>query len=333
MEAAKRRALEQVDQVERDMRDLERIANKYNLVVYVPPETFAPSGVESTNRPVATQAQAEGEAIIRTTGHPLPISELLHRLIERGMDFGASPRDPANALSAMLARNPRLRFLPKLGWWLRDVSWPPKPNEIGHIAAPPTPSDETETSLGGGRRRSPEKKRLYQALRNFLENAKEPVAFREIYDHLVGLGIPLHGKNPRQSLSAFMTSIHEFRSHGPTGRGGWTFTADPNWDVEKGFKGEEDTGPAWQHNPVKLKLFEATREILKNSPGRIKLENLFASVKATGVDFTGVKHERSYFANLLNEIPCFETKRRGDEAGPAGWRYVAELDDTAASNS
>jgi hypothetical protein len=323
MEAERKRALEQAEQVEKDMRAIARIVLKYKLLVVAPEDSYRPPNTDGINRAAFSRAQEEAEAVIRSAGHPVLIGELFHILLERGIILGAKE---SNALSSALIRSPRLKFIPKLGWWLREVSWPPKPEEIGLISNPPSQEEENGPRKRG--RRTPEKEKLYQALREFLDGRKEPVPFKEIYEHIQQLGLPLSGQDPKQNLSAFMSSIHEFRAHGPTGRAGWTFSADDDWSVVEGFKADDDDAPSWYHNPVKQKLFEAVRNILKTQTERVKFGDLFAQVKELGVSFGGVKNEENYLANLLSTVPCFQSHKK-DASGKGGWRYVPELDETA----
>jgi hypothetical protein len=322
MEARKRRILEEADQVDRDMREFERIVAEYGFLVVISPDSYTPPDPPQTDKTLAARAREECEALIRFNGHPMQISELYRELTERGYEF--SSREPSNVLTGYLLKNPRLKYYPKLGWWLTSVSWPPKPEEIGEILNPTTPAN-SETKGHG--RRTPEKERAYQELRKLLEGRTEPTSFKEMYDHLERLGVPLPGKDPRQNLSAFITSIHEFRPHGPTGRGGWTFVPDESWSVTEGFKTGDKGAPSWRHNPLKVELFEATREILRGRTDRMKFQDLYAQIEKRGIDFGDVKNHDNYLANLLGAVPCFQRSNK-DASGVGGWRYIAELDPT-----
>ena len=93
MEAAKRRALEAAEQVEQDMRDLERIVNKYKLLVVAPSENSYPAASEPFSRSTFEQVKTEGEAIIRASGYPVQTIDLYLKLVDKGVVFeeGAIP--------------------------------------------------------------------------------------------------------------------------------------------------------------------------------------------------------------------------------------------------
>jgi hypothetical protein len=319
MEMERKRALEQAEQVEKDMRDLERIVSKYKLLVVAPVETYTPPTKEGLPRSIFTRAQEEGEEVIRTAGHPLPIGELFQMLLDRGLEFGG--RNPVSTLSACLIKNPHLKYIPRIGWWLRHVSWPPKPEEVAYMHGPP-PEAIAETGTRR-RRRTQEKERLYQELRKFLEGKTEPVPFRDIFNYIKEIGIPIGGSDERQNLSAFMTSIHEFRTHGAEGRGGWTFTPDITWNVVRGFGGTGTKLPRYRRTPAKQRLFEAVRSILKDRTERLLGTELFDQVKKMGVSIGGAGvDERQYFRGYMSSVPCFKGRKDG-------WLYVPELDEEA----
>jgi hypothetical protein len=175
------------------------------------------------------------------------------------------------------------------------------------------------------RRRSPEKERLYQELRKFLEGKSEPIPFAEIYDHLQKVGAPLTGKDPRQGVSAFMGRMPEFHTHGAEGRAGWTFEADENWSVVSGFGAGSQRVPAWRHTPARQKLFETVRALLEGRTGRTKFGEIYNHVKNAGIPIGGT-NERDYLALYLSRVPCFDTHKK-DETGPGGWFYIPDLDE------
>jgi hypothetical protein len=121
--------------------------------------------------------------------------------------------------------------------------------------------------------------------------------------------------------TSFLSSIHEFRSHGVSGRSGWTFVADPDWSITDGFRNSSDNNePKWRQNPTKVKIFEAVRTILKPvAPKRIQVTQLLPMVKEK-VDFARVKDERQYLVSVLREAPCFDFRKI------SGWGYVPDLD-------
>jgi hypothetical protein len=313
MEAKRQRILEEAARVERDMRELERILYEYKLRVVADPETVEP--VEQRDRVLPSGAKEEAEAIIRTAGYPMAITDIALKLSERGIEFDTA-RDYIGNLTATLLRSTELRYLPKVGWWLKNVSWPPSQQDIENLRKP---KEERQK----GRRRSPEKEQLYKELRRLIEGRTEPTLYRDIYDHIEKLGIPIGGKDPKANLSAFMTSLPEFRSHGPNGRAGWTFEANRDWNFYDGFKGEESRGPNWRHHPVQRKVVDTARDLLRGRADRMQTNDLFEAMKARGVEFPGVKpdREQAYVSDILREVPFFDVVRM------QGWRYLPELDE------
>ena len=68
------------------------------------------------------------------------------------------------------------------------------------------------------RTRSPERQRVIDAAKMYLSNRRGPVATREIFEHVRGLGIAIPGKDPLNNLSAMLSNSPEFVSQG---REGW----------------------------------------------------------------------------------------------------------------
>src|SRR6266851_3286181 len=111
MEAEHRRALEKAREIERDMRELERIVAKYGLLV-VPSPSETPPVLEPIKRPSFAQAAIEAEAIVRAAGHPMAISELFHIItVERGIPLEGRTRTPVNALASAIASHRKLHFI------------------------------------------------------------------------------------------------------------------------------------------------------------------------------------------------------------------------------
>lgn len=78
------------------------------------------------------------------------------------------------------------------------------------------------------RRTSPERQRAIEAARLFLVNHAAPVPTSRLYDHVVGLGIPIAGTNPQNNLSAMLSNADTiFQSNG---RSGWTLRSEPKAD-------------------------------------------------------------------------------------------------------
>ncbi len=69
------------------------------------------------------------------------------------------------------------------------------------------------------RRGSSERARVIEAARSYVASRSGPVPTPEIYDHITGLGIVIAGANPRNNLSAILSSSGLFEAHG---RSGWT---------------------------------------------------------------------------------------------------------------
>jgi hypothetical protein len=313
MEAERRRSLHEAEQVERDMRDLERIVQRYKLYVVADPGSFVPAPVDY--RPSGVREEAE--AVIRARGHPLQVNEIAERLLERGVDIGLPGE--TRVVTANLLKNQNLKYYPKLGWWLSHVSWPPKPEELEFICK--APPQEEQRKRG---RRSPQKEQLYHKLRELLEGKSEPTPFGQIFDFIKKSGVTIGGTNEKGNLSVFMNSVHEFRSHGPGGKGGWSFVKDETWSFKDGFKGKEVNDPTWRHNPLQAKIVETLREIMKDRNGLVQMSELYDLLKARGVEFTGIKapkNELAYLGRVLRAVPCFENQKR------RGWRYLAGLDD------
>src|SRR6266852_4622626 len=114
MEAEQRRALEIAQEIERDMKELERIVAKYGLLV-VPTPTEPPPELEKVNRVSYVLAGREVEAIIRANGMPMAISDLFRIVtIERG--FVLEGARASSKLASALSTNSKLQFIKDVGW-------------------------------------------------------------------------------------------------------------------------------------------------------------------------------------------------------------------------
>ena len=143
MEAARKQVLEQADQIDKDMRDLERILRQYQLHVVADPDAFTPGDIKDR---ALVGAKEEAEAIIRFAGYPMSVSDLVTKLVERGYEFEGS-REPAQMLTANLLRSPYpLKFYPKLGWWVEAC-----------FLASAAGRGSSNSRAAGGRRRSSER--------------------------------------------------------------------------------------------------------------------------------------------------------------------------------
>ena len=103
-----------------------------------------------------------------------------------------------------------------------------------------------------------------------------------------------------------MTSIHEFRSHGPNGRAGWTFVKDEEWSVTDGFKSDDDNAPSWRLNPDMVALFQAIREHLTSRPGPRKFQ-IFDRIKELKISLgTDPADQREFVNRFMVIVPCFQ---------------------------
>src|ERR1700681_2964783 len=131
MEETLRRMDEERQEYARDMKELERLFVKYEIVA-IASSYEEPDLAKKAGRGVVAAREAEG--IIRTAGHPIPLNELYKILtIDRGFEFGGIK--PASALATMLSTSSKVQFLKDYGWWIRGVPWPLTAEEVAKFKA------------------------------------------------------------------------------------------------------------------------------------------------------------------------------------------------------
>src|SRR6266436_5917874 len=173
MEAEERRHREAAEEIARDMKELERIVSKYNLLVIATPEKPLPP-MERISRTTYANAAREAESIIRAAGHPVSINELMRMItVERGITLGG--REPSGSLSSAMVTGKRLSFIKDIGWWIKDVPWPISQEDLAKLQEEgiDQPKAAVSQPYQGGRRRSPEKQRLFETVRSILRSAGE----------------------------------------------------------------------------------------------------------------------------------------------------------------
>ena len=223
MEAQKQRLLEQAEQIERDMRELERLVTKYELcVIAAPSELPAPEKVTRTN---FSRAAREAESIIRAAGRPMTIHELF-RIIQLERHIELIARDALGQLLATIISIGKLQSIPDVGWWLKGVAWPLSAEEIAKIQK--APIDGENAPRQAGRKRGPENQRLFEIVRAFLTGKDKPTKFADIMKHLETHGIAPKDKAERGRVATFLSTVHCFKSHN---RAGWRYI--PAFDDER----------------------------------------------------------------------------------------------------
>ena len=140
-------------EVDRDMVELERLAEKYGIEItdddyapevqmpavgVVPAKPAAPgfpwgtagiAVVQDTSAALASttsRARVEAEKYIRLVNRPVPLSELYDAVAAKGVKFESA--NPRNTLSAVLGQGEKLYSISRdKGWWVRDL---PEPNAL-----------------------------------------------------------------------------------------------------------------------------------------------------------------------------------------------------------
>ncbi|MEJ0074645.1 MAG: hypothetical protein WDO17_04215 [Alphaproteobacteria bacterium] len=238
MEAEYRRALEKAQEIERDMRDLERIVAKYDLLV-VPSPSEPPPVLDSINRKSYSRAASEAEAIIRAAGHPMAIGDLFKIItVDRGMELEG--KLPSSLLASAMSTHKKLQFIKDVGWWIRGVPWPPSATDIAHLRAPAVHEQSTaqRSEPGVGRRRSPEKQQLFETIRRILRGKTEPMKFGELFDRVKETGVPIGGQNERQNFASFLSKFSCFESDKVT-RNGWKYRPDRDFEEQDASNQQE----------------------------------------------------------------------------------------------
>ena len=88
--------------------------------------------------------------------------------------------------------------------------------------AAPKPLSHRAGSSPTGRRRDPERQKLFEQIDLFLTGKTQPIRTAEIFDYLTLMGFEIPGKEPRSNLSAMIFNSNRYQSHG---RQGWTLQA------------------------------------------------------------------------------------------------------------
>ena len=127
-------AEKQASEAERDLRELERLANKYGLKIVDAGtqetkraqtllDTFNETLIRLADASVSAKAKAVSEAYIREQNRPVPLGELFEMLESHGIKFASDT--PRNTLSAILGQAPALYSISRdKGWWLKGVPEP-----------------------------------------------------------------------------------------------------------------------------------------------------------------------------------------------------------------
>lgn len=147
--AIKKEADDQVSQIDKDIADLERLADKYGMTV----NPIQPKGKDG-NKPVPNKgvifaelhrtleslagqstsyrARAGAKAYIKAKGRPVTLSELADVLANHGVRY-VSP-NPRNTLSAVLGQDDELYSISReRGWWLKSQAEPLSDDEFSDI--------------------------------------------------------------------------------------------------------------------------------------------------------------------------------------------------------
>lgn len=147
--AIKREADEAMSKIDKEMAELERLADKYGLTVTTP----QPKGKDG-NKPVPARGEIVAElhrtldslkgqstsyraregakAYIKAKGRPATLSELADVLAAHGVQY-VSP-NPRNTLSAVLGQDDELYSISReRGWWLKNEAEPLADSEFSEM--------------------------------------------------------------------------------------------------------------------------------------------------------------------------------------------------------
>ena len=223
----------------RDMRELERLVEKYELVVIASPAVESEPTEKKVFRTVLAAKRAEG--IIRASGHPVQSAELFKILtIDRDLELGGTY--PPNALTNALATSRKLQFLKDYGWWLRGVPWPMTAEELASLKAGTLDNESVEAAPKKvGPKQTPEKKALFEGIRSLLRDRAEPMAFAELFDRLADAGLSVGGTNERKNLAVFLSKYSCFMNEGR--KRGWRYVPERDFELQSGNLFAGMTGP------------------------------------------------------------------------------------------
>jgi hypothetical protein len=228
LEESQRLRREAEDEFQRDIKELERLLIKYDLTVVAAPseETASPEKKFSN----AVLASREAEGIIRSSGHPVPLTELFKIItIDRGLEIPGN--HPPNVLTAALSTSRKLQYLKNYGWWIRGIPWPMTAEETANFKSGSFDNElpEPKAPKKTGPKQTAEKKALFEGIRSILQGRTEAMLFAELFDRLKDDGLTVGGENERKNLAVFLSKYSCFMSEGR--KRGWRYI--PERDFSK----------------------------------------------------------------------------------------------------
>jgi hypothetical protein len=175
-------------------------------------------------------------------------------------DFSSALRAEIAELEAALEADLRFRRLTELRRIL-DL-YPTEPHE--HVASGWARAELVNKfafalsprQTATGRKMSPERAKALEVAKLFLANRSGPTPTRDIYDHLLSLGLSIPGEVPVNNLSAMLSNSDEFFSHG---RSGWSIR-----------------GP---DTPISMAVMRDTVEVVLADMGTDEIREAYTSVK------------------------------------------------------
>jgi beta-glucosidase-like glycosyl hydrolase len=131
LEAAKAEHLLKAQEIDRDLKELERLTAKYGFEVSktssrAAPKRSASAPIDPGKESVAARARRESEEIIKARGEPVPLTPLFEEVTRRGVKLGG--QTPKSTLSAYLGQGKTLESTPQ-GWWFKGQPIPKKPRK------------------------------------------------------------------------------------------------------------------------------------------------------------------------------------------------------------
>jgi hypothetical protein len=258
-EENQRRLREEAEEFHRDMKELERLFVKYEIVA-IASSYEEPDLAKMAGRGIVAAREAEG--IIRTAGHPVPLNELFKILtIDRGLELGGIK--PSSGLATALATSSKVQFLKDYGWWIRGVPWPLSTEEIAKFKAGSLDNESVEDEPPKlkkvGPAQSAEKKALFEGIRSLLRGRSEPMVFAELFDRLGAAGLSVGGQDERKNLAVFLGKYSCFMNEGR--KRGWRYVP------ERDFEGDLGDVARRLHDE---ELREATRQAQVPEPEKSK---------------------------------------------------------------
>lgn len=183
-------------------------------------------------------------------------------------DFSIALRAEIAELESALSADLRYKRLQELRRVL--ALYPPPPPQRAMFAG----GGEPEVSFGtfvtrtqSGRKTSPERAKALEVAKMFLANRVGPTPTRDIYDHIISLGLSIQGEVPVNNLSAMLSNSEDFLSHG---RVGWT------------LRGKDDLIPdSVLRDTCELVLAELSSERIREIYAGMVESNLTATDRAS----------------------------------------------------